>query len=348
MTSSFKKSTTFPLFFILLFTVLFSGGCLRNEPKTTEKTVKVGNDSVNYELKQLTSSVIQSPDKIQPYLDRAVYYAKNSMPNEALKDINYALTLNQNDPEVYAALSDVYMYDGKAQRSLDALKRARELSPNEGKYDVKMARLYLTMSDYKQTFNTLREGLRKDPKNAEAFFISGLAHEEMGDTTKAIENYQLAVARKQDYYDALKQLGILYSIKKDRLAIDYLRNASTLKPDYPEPLYILGMFYQENDDPEKALSVYEEILLSQPGYILAHYNKGYVYLVYQQEYQQAIEAFTKAIELDADYADAYYNRALAYELLGDKTKARTEYEKVLRMRVNDEKTVEGLNRLDAL
>lgn len=343
-----EKKISSALIFTLFLALLLSGSCARKEPIAGGQSETVVNDSVDDELSRLNTGIKQNPGKISHYLERAVYFAKTGKPGDALKDINSALTLNENDPEVYAALSEVYMYDGKVQRSLDALKRAKEMSPNESKYDVMMAKLYLTMSDYKQTFNALREGLRKDPQNAEAFFISGLAHEEMGDTTKAIENYQLAVARKQDHYDALKQLGILFSQKKDRMAIDYLRNAASVNPGNPEALYILGMFYQENGEPGKALSVYEEILISEPNYLLAHYNKGYVYLVYQQEYQLAVDAFTKVIGLDAGYADAYYNRALAYELMGDVAKARTEYEKVLRMRVNDEKTVESLNRLDAL
>lgn len=346
MYSPYKKNFV-SIFMLFILTAIISSSCLRQEQQGADQSENVVADSIPDELEVLNTRVAQAPGTVAPYLERAVYFARNNMHNEALKDINFTLGLNENDPEIYAALSDVYMYDGKMQRSLDAIKKAKDLSPDNGVYDVKMARLYLTMSDYKQTFNALREGLRKDPENAEAFFLSGLANEEMGDTLKAIDNYQMAVAKKQDHYEALKQLGILFSMQKNRLAIDYLRNAASLRPDSPDPLYILAMHYQENGDPDKALGTYGEILLIDPAFKLAHYNKGYVFLVYKSDYLQAIESFTKAIELDADYADAIYNRGLAYELLGDKKAARTEYEKVLRLKVNDEKTIEGLNRLDA-
>ena len=346
MTSLHKYFSLFNLLVVVSFFVAFAG-CQNKKQVVSENPETVVIDSAQSDLDRLDAKVAQDPTQISPYLKRAVFFAKIEMPNEALKDINSALSLNEDDPEIYASLSEVYMYDGKMQRSLDALKKAIILAPNEARYSVMMARLYLTMSDYKQTFNALREGLSKDPDNSEAFFISGLAHEEMGDTIQAIENYQLAVARKQDYYDALKQLGIIYSIKKDRLAIDYLRNAATLKPASPEPLYVLGMFYQENDDPDKALSVYEEILIIQPDYFLAHYNKGYVFLVFKEDFASAIESFTKAIELDNENVDALYNRALAYEISGSLEEARTEYGKILRMQVNDDRAIQGLNRLDA-
>ena len=345
MISMRKLIPHFNRIFVVLILIAFNA-CHNTEQKVSENSAIAASDSARGDLDRLNAAVSQNPAQVSPYLKRAVYFAVREMPSEALKDINSALSLNEDDPEVYAALSEVYMYDGKMQRSLDALKRAVELAPKESRYSVMMARLYLTMSDYKQTFNALREGLSKDPNNAEAFFISGLAHEEMGDTLKAIENYQLAVARKQDYYDALMELGILYSIQENKLAIDYLRNAATLKPNSPEPLYVLGMFYQENGEPDKALSVYEEILIINPDYFLAHYNKGYVLLVLKEDYPQAIESFSRAIEIGNDSVDAIYNRGLAYELSGDMIKARTDYNKILRMQVNDDRAIKGLNRLD--
>lgn len=340
-----KLNTVYNYIAVLL--VLFSFGSCINKDKTVSHKADIEViDSIVDELSRLNAGIARNPKEVAPYLERAVYFARAMQPNEALGDINFALSLDENNPEVYASLSQVYMFDGKMQRALDALKKATELAPGEARYNVMIARLYLTMSDYKQTFNSLRDALKKDPTNAEAFFISGLSHEEMGDTAQAIENYQLAVARKQDYYDALKQLGIIYSIKKDKLAIDYLRNAASLRPDNPEALYVLGMFYQENDDPDKALSVYEEILIMKPDYLLAHYNKGYIFLVFKEDYPLAIKSFNKVIELDKENVDALYNRALAYELMGDKKTARSGYEKILRMKVNDDKAIKGLNRLD--
>lgn len=314
--------------------------------KVSSDKQKNSADTLVGELELLNRKVSESKGVAAPLLERAVYFAKNNRYNEALQDINSALDLDENNPDVYAALSDVYMYEGKMQRSLDAVKKAIEIAPGRSDLEAKRARIFLTMSDYKQTFDALRESLRKDPDNAEAFFISGLANEEMGDTAKAIESYQKAVVKQQNHYEALKQLGILFADKKDRMAIDYLRNASSIKPKNPEPLYILGMYYQETNEADKALAVYEEILLIDSTFTLANYNKGYVYLVLKNEYTSAVEAFNKVILAENENADAIYNRGLAYEQLGDYEMARKDYEAVLRLRINDEKTINGLNRLD--
>lgn len=327
--------------------LIFSAVSCKQKADKTAGSDSLSADTTGYRLVRLNEAIAKYPAQVRPWLERARYYTEREMFNEALQDVNKALAVNEKDPDVYMVLSDVYLYTGKTQRSLDALKKAKQLSPADADIDVKTARLFLTMSDYKQTFNYLRSALKLDPENAEAFFISGLANEEMGDTVKAIDSYQLAVAHNQKHFDALKQLGIIFSGRHDKLAIDYLRNAAQVRPGSPEPLYILGMFYQDNGEPDKALGVYREIAQVDSTYKLAHYNTGYIYLVYKQDYKKATEAFTKALELDQDYSDALYNRGYAYELLGDEKSARSDYERVLRMRTNDDKAIQGLNRLDA-
>lgn len=330
---------------IITTVVIFSLASCTEQSRKTGQSGGTADSTVN-ELTVLTNDVVRNAGKVDPYLNRAMYYVRNEMFNEALQDVNKALSIDENDYRVYLTLSDVYLNSGKMQRALDALKKASLLSPEVAEVDVKTARLYLTMSDYKQTFNSLRKALSKDKKNAEAFFISGLANEEMGDTLKAIDSYQQAVEFNKAHYDALKQLGILFSIKKDKLAIDYLRNASRLKPDKPEALYVLGMFYQDNGEPDKSLSVYEEILQIDSSFKLAWYNKGYVQMVYKQDYKEAVRSFTRAYEYDNTYTDALFNRGYAYELSGDRVKARKDYEQVLALEVNNERAIAGLNRLD--
>lgn len=320
--------------------------CGSNKEKNPEK--KVVNDTISNELSLLNAAIKANPKEISPYLERAKYYAHHNKFNEALADVNVALDMDKKNPDAFIALSEVYLYSGKTQRALDAVKEARGLAPSDADVDVASARIYLMMSDYKQTFNALREALKKDPQNADAYFIGGLANEEMGDTVKAIDSYQNTVARNSKHYDALKQLGVLFSIKHDPMAIDYLRNAAHVRPKAPEPLYILGMFYQDNNEPDKALSVYQEILQVDSTFKLAHYNTGYVYLVYKQEFDKAIESFNRALKLDPEYVDAMYNRGYAKELSHNYSGARSDYEQVLRMKTNNDNAVKGLNRLDAL
>ena len=66
------------------------------------------------------------------------------------------------------------------------------------------------------------------------------------------------------------------------------------------------------------------LLSPQNAYVA--YNQGCL-LAAQSDLQAAIEAFNRAVELDAQLAEAYYNRALLYARLGDKERSRQDFSK---------------------
>jgi tetratricopeptide (TPR) repeat protein len=53
-----------------------------------------------------------------------------------------------------------------------------------------------------------------------------------------------------------------------------------------------------------------------------------------QEYQEAIEHYDKAIQIDPHYADAYNNRGLAYHNLGENQRAIQDYDKAIQLDPN--------------
>ena len=60
------------------------------------------------------------------------------------------------------------------------------------------------------------------------------------------------------------------------------------------------------------------------------FDKGYQYSL-NKEHDSAIEAYTKAIALDPNYADAYTNRGIAYALSGNMGRAISDFQKACDM-----------------
>ena len=56
---------------------------------------------------------------------------------------------------------------------------------------------------------------------------------------------------------------------------------------------------------------YDYVLQLQPDFAFAYYNKANM-LCQQKDYQAAIRHYTKAIECDGDFAEAFFNRGLTY------------------------------------
>ena len=135
---------------------------------------------------------------------------------------------------------------------------------------------YLRQGDYEDAVVKLKKSIQEEPNNATAHRALGLAYEELGDSKSAEKEYRIAVRQGPDDADALNQLASFLCLKGDKpeaqklfdraldiplyqdramlyvnagtcvknsdlaLAEAYLRNALSLRPDYPSALIQLG------------------------------------------------------------------------------------------------------------
>jgi len=111
-------------------------------------------------------------------------------------------------------------------------------------------------------------------------------------------------------------------------------------------LYKQGMIYQENDQPDQALGIYKRMISLDSTDKIAYFKSGYLELVFLGKFKEGSVFFSRAIQLDPAYTDAFFYRGYCYELMGDASKARADYEKVLKITPDDPKAIKGLNRLD--
>jgi tetratricopeptide (TPR) repeat protein len=324
---------------ILLLQTLF----ISCNPKSTGTD---NNPEADSELASLNAAISENDKDMSLYLKRADYFINHHKLNDALADLNLVLKSEPNNTKALLSLSRVHVMMGKPQQALEALNSVNSLEPANKDAYLEKAKLYLVMKDYENCALSVEKVLELDPKTADAYYIKGVALDENNEKTKAIEAFRMAVQHDPKHYDALMQLGYAFTGSKPAMAMDYFINAIKADSSSLEAMYNLGMLYQENDKPVLALEQYARMLSIDPNNKLAIYNSGYVNLVYQKDFEKGIEFFTSAVKLDSTFADAYFNRGYSYELKGDAAKARLDYEKVLKLRVNDEKAVKGLNRLD--
>lgn len=303
-------------------------------------------DTTDPVLAELNDKIAGDSKNAALYQQRASYYLSHNKLNDALADINKSILLDATIPSYFLTLSDIYILMGKPQQALESIEKAISLDEKSTESLLRKARLYMIMKDYERCAESVEKVFLLDPGNAEGFYLKGYVLGEYGDTTKAIEAYRKAVQSNQLHYDALMQLGTIFTKKDPKMATGYFENALKANPKSMETLYNLGMLYQENEKPEEALKSYSEMLRIDPKNRFALYNSGYVNLVYRNDFRKAIEFFTSAFESDSTYADALFNRGYAYELSGDYKMARNDFNKVLKISTNHPKAIEGLNRLD--
>lgn len=303
-------------------------------------------DTTLTEIERLNKNIAENPEVDSLYYQRAMYFLRNNNLNKALNDISTAIDLNPEKTENYILLGDIYLAQGSIENCRKTLLKAFDMDPKNPEPSLKLAELNLFLEDYDKVYLYLSKALEIDKYSAQAYFMRGYARLEQGDTTKAIVDLQEATQLDAEYFDAFIMLGYIMEKMGDPIAGNYFKTAVSINEYSIEGHYAYGFWLQSNGEYNSAIHQYDAILNMDKNYAQAWYNIGYIYLVYMEDFQGAIERFDKAIKANPEYVEAYFNRGLAYEEMGKYDKAEADYRKALDLRENYDKAIEGLNRLE--
>lgn len=333
------------LVYAILTLVVVACGADHQKPEKNKVDHKVTEKRLS-ELSVLNKKIAGDTLNADLFNERAQYYVKKQMVNSALADINRALQLDNTNTDYFLTLSDIYLLLGKADYARATLQKVLKAQPENPMALFRMSKLELVLKNYNGCFYYVGQAIGNRKHFPEAYYLRGLAMLEAGDTAKAILDFQKVNVQDPGNYEACVQLGMLYTMLNNPLAVDYLEKAINIDPDNAEAYYLIGMYFQEQEDYDKSLAAYDRLLKVFPDYPYAYYNKGYIKLVYQEDYQAALVEFSLAIKLNPNYVEAWYNRGYCNELTGKLSLARSDYKRALELNPDYSMAVTGLNRID--
>ncbi|MCB0756222.1 MAG: tetratricopeptide repeat protein [Flavobacteriales bacterium] len=327
---------------------MFLFGC-DQAPKDDTASVEIPEVTEEFpgqvKLDSLTALLEKDPNNTDLLNERAMVFLDVDQTNFALADVGKALLLDSTIAKYYLTISDVYFRLNKPNKCKNALLKAVELQPDYKEPLYRLAQFELYLRNYQESINYANDMLRIDARDDRPFMLKGLCYKELGDTTKAIENLLEAVTQNPDNYDAFVELGILNYSQKNPLAEGYLKSALAIRPEGIDALYALGMYYQGADKLNEALETYTRIIEIDSTYSSAYFNMGYVQYQYLQLYNEALANFDKAVKVSPKYYQAVYMRGLCYEAKGDMTRAKREYAYALELNPNYGKAADGMKRI---
>jgi len=112
------------------------------------------------------------------------------------------------------------------------------------------------------------------------------------------------------------------------LATSRYEQALTLKPDYAEVHYNLGVTARKLDKIEESIRSYKNAISIKNQYPNAHYNLGNAFASLKQ-YNDAIKHFELAIEFNPNFAEAYNNLGRLFKQLGKNQEAGKSFDEAL-------------------
>ncbi len=332
---------------LIMGLLLLLFGCNGNKPTPSDTTEE--NDvpiTVTEAIQKYTDSIAMDSTNARLYKNRAKAYFANEQVGAAMMDINKSLGLNPDDVDTYLLLADVYYALGDESNINVTLNKAAEIDQRDARPLVKLAELNLLQQNFNLSWAYLDKALSLSTYNPRAYFVRGMYYIiAQQDTVNALKNFQISAEQDELFYDPVEQICRIYAVQQPPYAIDYIRKAQQQFPDNANARYELALYLQSHGAPQEAEKHYDTLLMMQPNNYMVLYNLGYVNFVYLSNNDVALDYFSRALDANPNYLDAFYNKGRVLEQMGKYAQAEEIYKEILKNYPNYQLAVDALNRI---
>lgn len=168
-----------------------------------------------------------------------------------------------------------------------------------------------------EAVKSLKEEIKKNPKNSRAYSYLGKVHRAMEKYDEAFNCFDKAIKlQPKDPFPYCLKAETYYHREKYKDAIKNCNKALEIQSEYGHAYAIRGESYLQLKDYKNALTDLKKSASLNPSYTPVFIDLGDTNLQLKN-YQEAVDQYTKAIELEADNGLFYARRAKAYKLLKD-------------------------------
>jgi len=221
---------------------------------------------------------------------------------------------------------------GKNEEAIPILKDYLEKTPNNAPIQFTLGKAYIVTKQYDLAIPPLAKSLAIDAGHAGSHFFLGIAYSEMGQDDDALKEFLAEIPISPNQDAAYSNAASIYE-KQGKLdpAIEYYRKAVEINPTRAEMHASLAGLYEKKGDQAKAETEYKALADVDPAHAsVTWYNIGAI-ARNNRKNGEAVRAFSKAVELDPQYAMAH--RELGYALVqqGDFAAALTHFKKYLEL-----------------
>jgi tetratricopeptide (TPR) repeat protein len=204
-------------------------------------------------------------------------------------------------------------------------------------YLIKYGNLNFEKKQYKRAVSYYTKvikvlGSSNDSNLVNAVYNRGLAYLKMGMLDRAVEDFSSVIQISPTDYRAYYNRGNVLALKNfhDRAIEDYTR-AIEINSGMAELYYNRGLTYQENSTQyDRAIEDFKMALTIQPEDAKSYCFLGITYYK-KHQYQTSAQYFSRAIDIDPNYAQAVTGRGQAFLRSGKTERALSDFKKACDM-----------------
>jgi tetratricopeptide (TPR) repeat protein len=196
--------------------------------------------------------------------------------------------------------------DGLEEEALEAISKSIHLLPGKEQSLFTRARVYYLFENFSKSLDDVSRAIELSKQdNAEYFHLRGLIYYQMENPRKARQDFDKAIALDAQNASYYYERSFAWADTGNYAeALSDMNKAMGLDKETKVPYLIArAEFYNQVGQFNKALADCEEIMAKSRDQAIVYYQRG-VARFGLKNYSEAITDFTRAIQLEPDFADA--------------------------------------------
>ncbi|MCC2544910.1 tetratricopeptide repeat protein [Hymenobacter sp. BT175] len=318
---------------LLSSALLFPGlaGCGGSTPEQPDvmvnlTTVKSGPQ---VQADELDGAITRQPGNGALYARRAAFRLAADQVNEALQDIDKAISLDDTEGEFYFTKARALRAQNRLQSTLKAAAEAARRGYSSPDLTLLLGETHLAARHYQTALDYLDRTLQQDPNHTAALFYKGIAYSSLQDTVQALDYLRASLARDPHQPEVLHQLAFLsnaYRLPAD--AAQYAARGLKLAPRSGALWYDYGRQFELQGQPDSAFRSYVRAAALDSTLYRADYRIGLWYFQ-QRRYAAAISPLRRAVRRAPRLPQAREMLAESYESQGQLPAALAQYRQLV-------------------
>ena len=311
----------------------------------------------NTDVNHSDSSICKSEIKKQlvlPWLRLSELYTKKCQYQKAIDACEKVLAFDAENAEIWHALGVLHIRTETFEDAVNALSKAVENNPNHGKTYLELGMAYSKLGRYRDSIPHYLESISLLETRKE----KEIAREQMENAISALRELSTArTTRQTDEQKAmtLSQISASWFYYKYAEEITTISFSSNNHPNAPVkqqldkgerkmPCILPSSSKDHTQVKVKPISAHPQAKGSESADPHVWNEKGNIYFN-NKAYEEAINAYTIAIELDPDFGQPYNNLALIYFIQGNYAESILHYQKSVNLLTTDRERAIAWNGL---
>lgn len=244
--------------------------------------------------------------------------------DKAIEDFNKALEENPNNGEAHYYLAQCYSDQEDYAQMLPHLAAAETLyTKKAGKMEdlrketwtklFEAGKTKATEEKWQEARDDFELAIKVYPSRYEAYSNAGYVWQHLGDNDSAYYYYAKAYELAPDELLVLENFASLcYNMKRYDEAVGLYQKILVKDPKHASALARLGDIYGHKEEFEKAVDYYNQALEIENDNCGLWFNLGVLYFQEMKDNDNAINAFSRTVDLCPEDKNAFINLAVAY------------------------------------